>query len=511
MLSTQLSRLNVRLISSYTVIILSLLIIGGTGCYAALSIQSALQDIFRRYLPSIDYLVEADRDLQQLLVAERSMIFAEVQSETFETLLEDYKTNMVQAQERIDKYKAIAKTEVEHALIQQFETAFSDWKTVSMKVVEVRESNTSEGRQIAMNLTLGDALQKFETMREIINQLTELNLKYSEEKEQSSTRVASRSIGFIIGLTVVMILFGAIMAWIIVRAVMNQLGKDPSVIANIAQQIVVGDLTFEFSENQVRGVYGDMRRMAQQLTMIVNDVQAGSHSVASGSQELASSSVSLSHGAAQQASSVEEISSAMNQMGVNIKNNADNAIQTQGIALEAAHDAQEGGEAFKRTLDAMKAIAEKTFIIEDIARQTNLLALNAAIESARAGEHGKGFAVVSAEVRKLAERSGAAAAEISKLCGSSVQLAEEAGDILNLMVPKIQKTAEFVQEIAASSSEQNAGAELINKALQQLDHVVQQNSAASEEMASTAEELSSQAEQLMSTMGFFRISSDMML
>jgi len=197
----------------------------------------------------------------------------------------------------------------------------------------------------------------------------------------------------------------------------------------------------------------------------------------------------------------------MEQMTSNIKQNADNAQQTQSIAVQAAKDAESGGDAVHNAVEAMKNIAEKISIIEDIARQTNLLALNAAIEAARAGEHGKGFAVVAAEVRKLAERSGAAAAEISELSSSSVQVAEDAGNMLKKMVPDIQKTAELIQEIAAASNEQNAGAAQINKAIQQLDQVVQQNASASEEMASTSEELSSQAEQLMSTMTFFRVSS----
>jgi len=158
-----------------------------------------------------------------------------------------------------------------------------------------------------------------------------------------------------------------------------------------------------------------------------------------------------------------------------------------------------------QAVSAMKNIAEKISIVEEIARQTNLLALNAAIEAARAGEHGKGFAVVAAEVRKLAERSGTAAAEISQLSSSTVSVADQAGQMLVKLVPDIQRTAELVQEISAASNEQNAGAEQINKALQQLDQVIQQNASASEEMASTSEELSSQAEQLQSSISFFHL------
>jgi methyl-accepting chemotaxis protein len=195
----------------------------------------------------------------------------------------------------------------------------------------------------------------------------------------------------------------------------------------------------------------------------------------------------------------------MEQMAANIRQNADNAMQTEKIAIKSAQDAKEGGQAVSQTVSAMKEIAGKISIIEEIARQTNLLALNAAIEAARAGEHGKGFAVVAAEVRKLAERSQHAAAEISQLSGSSVDVAEKAGAMLTRMVPDIQRTAELVQEIAAASKEQDTGAEQVNKAIQQLDQVIQQNASASEEMASTAEELSSQAEQLQQTIAFFKV------
>jgi methyl-accepting chemotaxis protein len=198
----------------------------------------------------------------------------------------------------------------------------------------------------------------------------------------------------------------------------------------------------------------------------------------------------------------------MEEMVSNIRQNADNAQQTEQIALKASQDANEGGKAVIETVQAMKEIAMKISIIEEIARQTNLLALNAAIEAARAGEHGKGFAVVAAEVRKLAERSQIAAGEINNLSATSVDVAERAGEMLGRIVPDIQRTAELVSEINAASNEQNAGAEQINKAIQQLDKVIQQNASATEQMAATSEELSGQSEHLMDVLEFFKIEGD---
>jgi methyl-accepting chemotaxis protein len=194
-------------------------------------------------------------------------------------------------------------------------------------------------------------------------------------------------------------------------------------------------------------------------------------------------------------------------MNATIRQNADNAVQTEKIARKSAVDAQESGGAVTDAVTAMKQIAQKIGIIEEIARQTNLLALNAAIEAARAGEAGKGFAVVASEVRKLAERSQTAAAEISNLSGSSVDIAVRAGTMLATLVPDIQKTAELVQEISAASKEQAGGADQINSAIQQLNRVVQQNAGAAEEMSTMAEQLSSQAEQLQSSIAFFRLNT----
>ncbi|HBA87961.1 MAG TPA: chemotaxis protein [Geobacter sp.] len=277
-------------------------------------------------------------------------------------------------------------------------------------------------------------------------------------------------------------------------------------ISEAAKQIAAGDLTIQIVERSPEDeLMIALRAMVNKLSEVVTDVKAAADNVAAGSLELSASSEVMSQGASEQAASAEEVSSSMEEMSSNIRQNADNAIQTEKIASKSAKDAKEGGEAVSHTVAAMKEIAGKISIIEEIARQTNLLALNAAIEAARAGEHGKGFAVVASEVRKLAERSQKAAAEISDLSSSSVEIAERAGQMLNHMVPDIQKTAELVMEISAACREQDIGAEQINKAIQQLDQVIQQNASASEETSSTAEELSGQAEQLQDTITFFKV------
>jgi methyl-accepting chemotaxis protein len=250
-----------------------------------------------------------------------------------------------------------------------------------------------------------------------------------------------------------------------------------------------------------------LEEMIVNLRDVVMKVRMASDKVASGSQAMSSSCEEISQGATQQSASAEEVSASMEEMTANIKQNASNAQYTEKISQKASCDAIEGGKAVSQTVNAMKDIAGKIFIIEEIARQTNMLALNAAIEAARAGEHGKGFAVVAAEVRKLAERSQESAKEISLLSTTSVEIAEKAGDLFAKIIPDIQKTAELVQEINAASNEQNSGAEQINKAIQQLDQVIQKNAGSSEEMSSTAQTLSGEAQELQEIISFFKLES----
>ena len=218
-----------------------------------------------------------------------------------------------------------------------------------------------------------------------------------------------------------------------------------------------------------------------------------------------SSAEQLSQGSTEQAASTEEASASMEEMAANVKQNAENAATTERMAAQSAKDAEASGLAVGKAVDAMQTIAAKINIVQEIARQTDLLALNAAVEAARAGEHGRGFAVVASEVRKLAERSQSAAAEIGSLSGETVKVAQEAGQMLARLVPDIRKTAELVEEITSACQEQDVGAQQINQAIQQLDKVTQQNAAASEEVSATSVQLSSQAHDLQNAIEFFRI------
>ncbi len=284
--------------------------------------------------------------------------------------------------------------------------------------------------------------------------------------------------------------------------------KPFALLKGKVDELAGGDLRVNIevkSRDEIGQLLQAIKNMVDKLKSVVADVKGASYNVASGSQQLSSAAQELSQGATEQAASVEEASSSMQEMTSMVKQNSDNAAQTEKIARKSAADAAENGAAVTQTVGAMNEIASKIMIIEEIARQTNLLALNAAIEAARAGEHGKGFAVVAAEVRKLAERSQTAAAEIGTLSKSSMEVADQAGRMLEKLVPDIRKTAELVQEISAASREQASGSDQISVSLQQLNQVIQQNAGAAEEMASTAEELSSLAALLQSTVSFFKL------
>ncbi|MBE9636322.1 methyl-accepting chemotaxis protein [Salipiger mangrovisoli] len=349
----------------------------------------------------------------------------------------------------------------------------------------------------------GDGKLAWRAMEDEIDGILDLNREglsqaaIAASENHASARVLT--ISLMIGIALGSTLAGV---WIVVS-----ISRGLSRAIDLARKVARGDLTETVviaSNDEISDLLGAMNEMTGNLRRVVGEVTGGAGQVASGSAEMASTAEQLSQGATEQASSTEEASSSVEQMTANIRQTADNATQTEEMARKSAEDARDSGRAVAEAVEAMKTIAERILVVQEIARQTDLLALNAAVEAARAGEHGRGFAVVASEVRKLAERSQTAAGEISSLSGNTVRAAEAAGKMLEGLVPDIERTSELVSQISSASRELASGATQVNLAIQQLDKVTQENTSASEEMSATAEQLSAQAESLRSAIAYFR-------
>ena len=337
-----------------------------------------------------------------------------------------------------------------------------------------------------------------------INELIKFQTDIMEKagKEANDMAVAAETLLILLG--AIALAISAIIAFVITRSITRPITEA----AAAANQLAEGNLAVKVtatSKDEVGQLLTSIQAMIEKLSHIISEVNVASDALNNAAGQVSATAQSLSQSSSEQAASVEETTASIEEMTASITQNTENAKITDVMATKSSQEAVEGGTAVKETVDAMKSIAGKIGIIDDIAYQTNLLALNAAIEAARAGEHGKGFAVVAAEVRKLAERSQVAAQEIGQLAGSSVKMAEQAGKLLDEMVPSIKKTSDLVQEIAAASQEQSQGVGQINGAMGQLNKATQQNASASEELAATAEEMGGQAAQLQELMSFFRL------
>ena len=327
-------------------------------------------------------------------------------------------------------------------------------------------------------------------------------------KVDASTRQQKQAASSLRNMTIMIcsavLLLGLFSAIFITRSITRPLAKA----LGVTQRLAEGDLTVsidDISKDEIGQMLGAQQGLIAKLNQIIGEVKSAADALSNAAGQVSATAQSLSQSSSEQAASVEETTASIEQMTASITQNTENAKVTDNMATKSSVEATQGGTAVKETVEAMKSIAGKIGIIDDIAYQTNLLALNAAIEAARAGEHGKGFAVVAAEVRKLAERSQVAAQEIGQLAGSSGKMAEQAGKLLDEMVPSIKKTSDLVQEIAAASQEQSQGVGQINGAMGQLNKATQQNASASEELAATSEEMGGQAAQLQELMEFFKI------
>jgi methyl-accepting chemotaxis protein len=298
---------------------------------------------------------------------------------------------------------------------------------------------------------------------------------------------------------------------IIFEIIKNKVKKPLETIVGNVRKISLGHLDISIDEKLIKqndelGILSEsIKDLIEKLNEVVSKVQLNSEDIALTSTQLSSASQQISQGANEQASSIEEVSSSIEEMTSNIQQSTDNANLTGKISTSLMSGVHLVSNASIESLKSIHEIASKITIITDIAFQTNILALNAAVEAARAGEYGRGFAVVASEVRKLAERSKLAADDINILSNSCVDSTENTKNLMDNLVPEIEKTIHLISEIVARSNEQNLGAEQINISIQQLNQITQQNAAASEEMASSSEELSSKAEILTESISYFKL------
>jgi methyl-accepting chemotaxis protein len=455
-----------KLMLAFFMMILIAIVIGAIGYRSSARINTYVGDIFGVMMPGIDYLIEADRDLQQLLVAERSMVTAEPGSELFEELRAEYEENKGQSDTRFEKYKAVHSTSEETAIISKYEAAREKWEISSAKVVEGLASNSEVVRREATSLSFGEAKSNFENMRDYIDQLTEINLALAKDANVAAEATFKGSRNSIFIITALGICVGIFLMWRLAAGITKPLRR---VIASITE---------------------------------------GSNQVSSASAQVSETSQSLAEGASEMAASIEETPSSLEEISSMIRKSADNSKEADSLMAKAKQvvlNANEFMDQLRNSMTEISSASEQTSkivkTIDEIAFQTNLLALNAAVEAARAGEAGAGFAVVADEVRSLAMRAAEAAKNTSELIDTTVQkvtsgteLSESTSKEFNRVSESSSKVAELVGEIAAAADEQANGIGQISTAVDEMNSVTQKNAAGAEESASVSQQMNGQAE-----------------
>ena len=498
-------KLRAKLMGAFALVALMALLVGLVGLRNMWVINETSTVMYHRELLGLSLVKEADIQLLYAARTEKQFLLAD--SEEYRVTQHEHWAGYVKEAERcLTEAKSKFATAEGQKLITDTFAALDAWKPVAERVFTLGAKDALRASTEAYALSQGEARDKLNVIEKLVNDTVARKENNAKTLNEKGNHLFSQSVIVLSAFIVAALVIGLLIGLLISGSVLKTVGGEPGDIAAIANEVANGNLMIDTSSGgKATGIKRALLSMVDKLKEITSGTMSAAGQVSSGSQQLSSTSQQMSQGATEQAASVEEISSSMEEMTSNIRQNAENAQMTKKIALKAAIDAEAGGKSVSQTVEAMKQIASKTGIIEEIARSTNMLALNASIEAARAGEYGKGFAVVASEVGKLAERSQKEAGEISKLSMESVKIAEDAGATINTIIPDIKRTAELVQEISASSSEQNSGAAQINSAIMQLDQVVQQNASASEESAAMSEELAAQAEQMQATISFFRL------
>ncbi|GLK89830.1 methyl-accepting chemotaxis protein [Pseudomonas turukhanskensis] len=496
-------KIGIRLIAGFTLVVILTAVVGALGIVNLGKVNELSDQMYEREMGALSAmqtanlnLVYAGRHLRSSLLATN----AEERDRTSQQVRDALKT----MHEYIDKARGSFTRPESVAQLQTLDKELNAYEQGALNILEV---NKASGKF----LDTSDVISLLPALRaqsaaadETIATLVEAKKTRAQEANDTITSIYETSRTQMIILVLIAAGLGFAVGILVTRSITRPLNKAVGVANSLAE----GDLSVNISadsHDETGKLLASMQHMTERLRAVMGDVRSAADSLSSASEEVSATSMSLSQAATEQAASVEETTASVEQMSASIAQNTESAQITDGIAGKAANDAVQGGQAVREMVQAMKQIAAKIGIIDDIAYQTNLLALNAAIEAARAGDHGKGFAVVAAEVRKLAERSQVAAQEIGGVASNSVSLAEQAGKLLDEIVPNIQKTSDLVQEITAASQEQSSGAGQINIAMGQMNQITQQNASASEELAATAEEMNAQASQLQELIGYFRL------
>jgi len=496
-------KIGAKLISAFLAVSVITGIVGFVGVTNMGKLNQAADDLYQTELLGVSHIKQANVGIISIGRGLSNAILATNQAER-EIFIANIKKRIPEIEQDIEFARKVFRTEKARQALSVLQKGWTEYEANIKQAISIITAEQLNERRKSTDYVQHTLRDVAISLDKNLNELVNIKEKDAEAAAHSSNRLYDESRDMMIIFSISGVLIGIILGFLISRAITRPLNAA----VNAANQLAEGDLTARIeitSKDETGQLLTAMQTMVGKLSEIIGEVRSAANNLSSASEEVSATAQSLSQGSSEQAASVEETSASVEQMSASINQNTENAKVTDGMASKAAKEADEGGGAVRETVEAMKSIAEKIGIIDDIAYQTNLLALNAAIEAARAGEHGKGFAVVAAEVRKLAERSQVAAQEIGEVAKGSVSLAEKAGKLLDEIVPSIRKTSDLVQEISAASEEQSSGASQINVAMEQLNKITQQSASSSEELAATAEEMSGQAEQLQDLMGFFKV------